>query len=129
VAVSAITEMHRQTGAFVTDGEGLAARGTLVRLLVLPSHRADAIEVLRLLANSLPVEELRLSLMSQYTPEFATDTPYKNLHRRVTRFEYESVVEEALRLGFDGYTQEKKAATAAYTPDFLENCKQNLLET
>ena len=128
VAAAAVAEMHRQTGAFVLDGEGMAQRGTMVRLLVLPSHRADAMAVLRLLAKTVPPEEIRLSLMSQYTPDFALDTPYTSLHRRVTRFEYESVVEEALRLGFDGYCQEKKAASAAYTPNFSERSEENLLE-
>ncbi len=128
VAARAIAEMYRQTGAFVLDKDGMAQKGTMVRLLVLPSHRTDAMAVLRLLAETVPPSKIRLSLMSQYTPEFALDTPYSNLHRRVTRFEYESVREEALRLGFDGYCQEKKAASAAYTPNFLEHCEQNFLE-
>ena len=128
VAARAIAEMYRQTGAFVPDQDGMAQKGTMVRLLVLPSHRADAMAALHLLADAVPPSEIRLSLMSQYTPEFALDTPYSNLHRRVTRFEYESVREEALRLGFDGYCQEKHAASAAYTPNFLEHCEQNFLE-
>lgn len=128
VVEAAIAEMHRQTGAFVLDENGMAKQGTMVRLLVLPSHRADAMDVLRKLADTVPPSEIRLSLMSQYTPEFATDTPYRELHRRVTRFEYESVLEEAARLGFEGYCQEKSAASAAYTPNFLENSEENLLE-
>ncbi len=128
VAARAIAEMHRQTGAFVLDGEGLAQKGTMVRLLVLPSHRADAMAVLRLLAETVPPQEIRLSLMSQYTPEFAADAPYRNLHRRVTRFEYESVMEEAVRLGFEGYGQEKTSASSRYTPDFCETCSQNFWE-
>jgi len=129
VAAAAIAEMHRQTGAFLLDEDGMAQRGTMVRLLVLPSHRADAIEVLRRLAERVPPHEIRLSLMSQYTPEFALDTPYRELHRRVTRFEYESVLAEASRLGFDGYCQQRSAASAAYTPNFSENTEENLLET
>lgn len=129
VAEAAIAEMYRQTGAFVLDDHGMARKGTMVRLLVLPSHRADAMAVLRRLADTVPPSEVRLSLMSQYTPEFATDTPYRELHRRVTRFEYESVLEEAARLGFDGYCQQKSAATVAYTPNFEEACQENLLET
>ncbi len=128
VAERAIAEMHRQTGPVVLDGNGMIVRGTVVRLLVLPSHRADAIAVLHRLAATVPPSEIRLSLMSQYTPEFALDTPYRELHRRVTRFEYESVVEEALRLGFDGYTQERSSATSSYTPSFTDSAAENFLE-
>ena len=127
VAAAAIAEMYRQTGAFAIDENGLAQKGTMVRLLVLPSHRADAMAVLQSLSETVPPSEIRLSLMSQYTPEFATDTPYRELHRRVTRFEYESVLEEAVRLGFDGYCQQKSAASAAYTPNFLEKTEENFL--
>ena len=56
--------------------------------------------------------------MRQYTPDFAADAPYKNLHRRVTDFEYTSVLDEAARLGLVGFSQGKDAATKAYTPDF-----------
>ena len=128
VAVAAIAEMYRQTGAFVLDGEGMVQKGTMVRLLVLPSHRADAMAVLRLLRDAVPPEKIRLSLMSQYTPEFAADAPDRALHRRVTRFEYESVVEEAVRLGFDGYCQQKSSASASYTPNFAEKKEEESLE-
>ena len=118
VAAAAIAEMVRQRGAFRTNEAGLAESGVLVRLLILPGQRADAIEVLRRLARTVSPSDLRLSLMSQYTPAFAMDTPYPNLHRRLTRFEYDSVIREALALGFDGYTQDRSSATSAYTPDF-----------
>ncbi len=42
----------------------------------------------------------------------------KALLRRVTAFEYQSVVDEAVRLGFDGYTQEKESAVKNFTPAF-----------
>jgi len=59
-----------------------------------------------------------LSLMRQYTPDFAPED-VRVLRRRVTTFEYESVLREAISLGYDGYSQEKESASAAYTPDFL----------
>jgi putative pyruvate formate lyase activating enzyme len=62
--------------------------------------------------------DMRLSLMSQYTPDFATDCEFKNLHRRVTTFEYNFVLDEAIRLGFDGYFQDKSSAVKNYTPEF-----------
>ncbi len=120
VASAALLEMHRQTGAPVFDSDGIMRRGMIIRHLVLPGCRKDSIEVVRHLAKLLPVDGFKLSLMRQYTPEFAMNTPYKNLHRRVTDFEYTSVTEEALRLGLNGYTQGKDSATAKFTPNFHE---------
>lgn len=118
VAASALSEMYRQVGPVAFDGEGMMQRGMIVRHLVLPGHRDDSMAVMRRIAEILPAEHIRISVMRQYTPDFAMDTPYKNLHRRVTDFEYASVVAEAERLGLEGYMQGKDAADRAYTPDF-----------
>mgnify|MGYP003301907743 CR=1 FL=1 len=110
--------MYENVGAYTFDENGMMTRGVLVRHLVLPGCRKDSIAVLDRLAEIVPVEDIRLSLMSQYTPEFATDAPFTNLHRRVTTFEYDSVMAHADRLGFVGYMQQRDSATASYTPDF-----------
>ena len=52
-----------------------------------------------------------------YLPEDAVEK-YKKLRRRITSFEYNAVLEESDRLGFDGYSQERTSATKKYTPDF-----------
>ncbi len=117
-ATEAVTEMFRQTGPAAFDREGLMARGLLVRHLVLPGHRADSIAVMRHLAAILPPADIRVSVMRQYTPDFAADCPYQNLHRRVTAFEYDSVLAAADRLGLRGYRQGADAADPAFTPDF-----------
>ena len=118
VASRAIEEMYRQVGAVRFSQDGTIKRGMIVRHLVLPGCRKDSIEVLRRLETLVPVGDIRLSLMSQYTPDFAADAPYPNLHRRLTSFEYSTVLEEAQRLGFDGYSQELSSATKQYTPEF-----------
>ena len=118
VASNAVLTMLRQVGSVQLDDNGIMAKGMIVRHLVLPGCRKDSIAVLNRLAEILPVQDFKLSLMRQYTPEFASECPYPNLHRRVTDFEYQSVVEEAMRLGMDGYTQGKDAATSDYTPHF-----------
>ena len=120
VAVLALTEMLRQTGAPVTDEAGLLRRGTVVRHLVLPGSRADSIAVLGRLAELFGTDAFLLSLMSQYTPDFAMDTPYRQLYRRLTTFEYDSVLDEVRRLGFSGNLQALSSADAGYTPDFEE---------
>ena len=118
IAERAIATMYALAGSAQFDAQGMMTRGVLVRHLVLPGCRKDSIAVLDRLANAVPVCEVRLSLMSQYTPEFAMDAPYANLHRRVTTFEYESVMAHAEKLGFIGYMQQRESATAKYTPEF-----------
>ena len=118
VALAALSEMLRQVGKPRLDGEGMLLGGVIVRHLVLPGHRLDSVAVLQALAERFGSDAFLLSLMSQYTPAFAARAPYKELHRRVTSFEYEAVLAEVERLGFDGYFQSRTSASEAFTPDF-----------
>lgn len=116
-ASAALREMFRQTGKYRIE-EGILRRGVLVRHLVLPGCRHDSMAVLSRIASVVPVDGVLLSLMSQYTPDFAVDAPQKNLHRTLTAFEYDSVLACAQSLGFDGFMQARASASAAYTPEF-----------
>lgn len=120
VAAAALEEMLRQQPQEQFGKDGLLRKGVLVRHLVLPSCRKDSIALLSALANRFGSNAFLLSLMNQYTPDFAADAPYPELHRRVTTFEYNSVLEHAVHLGFDGYFQGRSAADKAYTPDFAQ---------
>lgn len=120
VALAALHEMLNQTGKPIFDNTGLLTRGTIVRHLVLPACREDSMNLLSNLSEQFGNNAFLLSLMSQYTPDFAKHTPYPNLHRRLTAFEYDSVLAHARRLGFDGYFQARSSATNAYTPNFQE---------
>ncbi len=116
VAVAAIKEMYRQVGR-AEFSDGLMKKGMIIRHLVLPGCRRDSTDVLRVIAESLPIEDIRISIMRQYTPEFAP-TGIDSLSRKVTSFEYDFVLSEAEKYGFDGYFQDKTSATSNYTPDF-----------
>lgn len=118
VAERAIAEMFRQRGAARFGEDGLMKSGVMVRHLVLPGGRHDSVAVLERLARLLPPSDIRLSLMSQYTPDFVDREKYPELNRRVTTFEYDFVLKRAIALGFDGYFQSRDSATAAFTPDF-----------
>ncbi len=121
VATAALGEMLRQTEKPQFDGGGMLLRGTIVRHLVLPGHRADSIAVLKHIAENFGADSILLSLMSQYTPDFYAeggDCRHKNLCRRVTKFEYDSVMKVADSLGFEGYFQGVDSASKKYTPDF-----------
>lgn len=120
VATEAIQTMYAQVGPVTFDADGLMTRGLLVRHLVLPGYRKESIAVMEHLAALLPLEKVRISVMSQYTPEFAMSAPQKSLHRRLTDFEYQSVLEACDRLGIQGYRQGRASATSSYTPDFTE---------
>ena len=73
--------------------------------------------VIKDIAKSFDVSSFKLSLMSQYTPDFC-DESVKELRRRVTSFEYQSVLDCAISLGYDGYFQDKESASKEYTPNF-----------
>ena len=119
VAVRAISEMLHQVGdARLYSDEGILLRGIIVRHLILPGCRADSFDLLEALAKRFGTDAFLLSLMGQYTPEFAEDAPYPNLHRRLTTFEYQSVQNLANDLGFDGFSQDLTSATSKYTPEF-----------
>lgn len=119
IAAKAIRRMYEHAGAFTTDKEGICTSGVLVRHLLLPGLRKDSVAVLDRLSEIVPPQDVRLSLMWQYTPEFLPEgAEFDPLRRRVTTFEYESVKKHAVSLGFTGFEQDRSAATKAYTPDF-----------
>ena len=120
IAAKSLVKMYETAGQCMFDDSGMMTRGVIVRHLILPGHRADSIAVLQKIAEILPVENIRLSLMAQYTPEFLEDSSdrYKKIRRRITSFEYNAVLDESERLGFDGWSQERTSATKKYTPDF-----------
>ncbi len=120
-ATAALLEMYRQVGEARFDADGMMISGIMVRHLVLPACRKDSIAVLEHLAKILPVEQIKLSLMRQYTPHFAPANAPKNLHRSLTSFEYDAVMRRAFELGFDGFFQQKESADPAFTPDFTEH--------
>ena len=128
VSLSSLKEMLRQVGSpKYFDGDSAKLRsGVILRHLILPSHRQDSIDVLELVAKEVGAENVILSLMGQYTPDFYVEfekengarEDCKNLRRRITSFEYNSVLDAANRLGFSGYMQDISSSSAKYTPDF-----------
>jgi putative pyruvate formate lyase activating enzyme len=109
VARVALAEMWRRTGPLRTDGDGIAVRGTICRILVLPGRAAEAVDSLRWIAATLGTE-VAVSVMSQYTPAYRA-VGRAGWSRRVTREEYGQVSAEAERLGFtQGWIQDFEQA-------------------
>lgn len=117
-AKEALREMVSQTGEFrIEEESGLMTRGVLVRHLVLPGHVRESREVIRYLHDTYG-NRILLSIMNQYTP-MPQVRDHKHLGRRVTKREYEKVVDYALELGVEyGYIQEGEAALESFIPEF-----------
>ena len=117
VAWDALAAMVAQVGAVQFAADGQLMRGVLVRHLVLPGHRHESIALVRRLWTAFG-DAVQLSLMRQYTPLYRA-AEFPPLHRRLTTFEYESVVAAARELGMERvYVQGAEAVGAQYVPDF-----------
>lgn len=115
---AAVEEMVNQTGSPVFDEEtGLMKRGVIVRHLVLPGHVKNSKAVIRYLYETYG-NRIMLSIMNQYTPmPQVKEDPL--LGRKVTRREYDRVVDYALELGVEcGFIQEEEAAIESFIPEF-----------
>ena len=116
VAAQALREMFRQGGPVRFDENGMLQSGMVVRHLVLPGAHKDSLRLLNWLADNFSPEDIRLSLMSQYTPP--AGIAIRELQRPIFTYEYRKACERAEELGFLGYTQQRSSADAAYTPPF-----------
>ena len=117
VALKAIKAMTKCAKNAEFSPDGMMKRGVIVRHLVLPGGRHDSVTALKALKETVGSENIILSLMSQYTPDFYSGE-YKALRRRTTTFEYEYVRNCALEMGFSGFGQDRQSSVAAYTPEF-----------
>ena len=117
VAQRALKEMLYQKGAGLpTDEDDVAYRGMIVRHLVLPGQVENSLRVLDWMAEELSTN-LRISLMSQYTPLKGVALP-DELNRTITEEEYRRVVDHFYEVGFhNGWVQEF-ASQDNYTPSF-----------
>lgn len=113
----ALTTMFSQVGFLEEDPEsGLARKGMLVRILVLPGGLAGVKTSLVWLAERFS-PTVAVSLMAQYAPlHLAVGRP--PLDRRLLRFEYEEAVETAKALGFENLWVQDLASSEVGIPDF-----------
>ena len=114
-ARKAIYEMVHQVGKPIFDEQGMMKKGVIVRILLLPGHVAEAKLSLKYLIDSYG-DDIYVSLMNQYTPMPDMKPP---LNRRVTREEYEQLIEYAEKIGLkNGFTQEFGTAEESFIPPF-----------
>ncbi len=96
-AAESITEMHRQVGELVTDENGVALRGLMIRHLVLPGNISGTDKFVRFVAEKL-TPSTYVNIMAQYRPEHkAPGIP--ELSRRITSAEYQQAARWAREAG------------------------------
>lgn len=122
-AKAAIAEMFRQVKTPVFDDRGIMQKGVIVRHLLLPLGVNNAKKIVSYLHETYG-DSIYISLMNQYTP---LDTPsmakvrdkYPELFRRVTKREYERLLDHVLSLNIvNAYFQEGDTAKESFIPDF-----------
>jgi putative pyruvate formate lyase activating enzyme len=101
----AIREMYRQVGNLVTDEEGLAKKGLLIRHLILPFDLAGSKKTFRFIKEEISALAY-VSLMGQYFPSFKAKEDV-SIERKITHEEYEQAKESFFESGLTlGWMQE-----------------------
>lgn len=137
VAKEVIAEMVRQTGKpeFMymqpedkmsdearakvdpIEAGALMKHGTIVRHLLLPGYTEDSKAVIRYLYQTYG-DSIYISIMNQFTPLTGLDK-YPELKRKVTKKEYDTVVDYAIQLGVAcGFIQDGDTAKESFIPEF-----------
>jgi len=99
-----VKEMARQTGKLKLSPAGIALRGIIIRLLILPNGISGTEATMDFIANEIGPDTY-LSVMSQYYPAYMANRS-QDLARRITLHEYDSIMQklEALSLS-NGWVQ------------------------
>lgn len=96
------------------DENGLMKSGTIVRHLVLPQGVSDSKKILDWFVNIK--DKCYINIMSQYTP-FGEIHNFPELQRKVTKREYDNVVDYAISLGINkAFYQDQQSADTSYIP-------------
>jgi putative pyruvate formate lyase activating enzyme len=86
VTMKAILEMNRQVGKLLTDEDGDALRGLIIRHRVMPNGVAGSEKFVRWVAENLP-KDTYVNIMAQYHPEYKA-FDYPEISRPITREEF-----------------------------------------
>lgn len=112
-ASKAVTFMAEKPLTF--DENGLMKSGTIVRHLVLPTCVSDSKRVIDFFAENLK-DKAYFNLMSQYTP-MGEIKEFPELSRRITKREYDSVIDYAISKGIEKmFYQKRISANKDYIP-------------
>jgi putative pyruvate formate lyase activating enzyme len=115
-----LIEMYRQVGGLKTDDNGIALRGLMVRLLILPDNVNEIKGSLDFIKYELSTD-VYISIMAQYKPLYKA-LNHPEINRLINYDEYTKIVHYAEKLGFysgaiqefEEHAQEKDL----FMPDF-----------
>jgi putative pyruvate formate lyase activating enzyme len=117
-----VKEMYRQAGGLKLSKEGIAVKGLLIRLLVMPENIGGIKNTLDFIKNELSTD-VYLSIMAQYHPVYKASR-YPELNRMITAKEYLDIVRYAEKKGFNyGWTQDTLSPDSEedlFMPDFKD---------
>ncbi|MBL7156781.1 MAG: radical SAM protein [Candidatus Omnitrophica bacterium] len=99
-----IKEMFRQKGLLRVDKNGVAEKGVIVRLLILPNSVSGTVQTLKFLKKEVS-KDIYLSVMSQYYPTYLAGN-FPEIQRRINQKEYREVIDAIEKFGFtNGWIQ------------------------
>jgi putative pyruvate formate lyase activating enzyme len=101
----AVKEMYRQVGNLMSDEQGIAKRGLIIRHLILPYDLAGSEETFRFIKEEISPDTY-VSLMGQYFPSFKAGECV-SISRKITPPEFEAAMESFFESGLSrGWMQE-----------------------
>lgn len=118
VAQAALKEMLRQVG-HLKEENGIAQRGLMVRLLVMPGNVNRIDKVMKWIYDNLGPETY-ISLMGQYYPTYRS-VAFPEINRSITEEEYEAIVKVLTDLGFKNGFIQKVGSNEDWTPKFVKS--------
>ena len=93
-----VKEMNRQVGVLEAE-RGIASKGLIIRLLILPGGISGTTDTLEFIARSIG-KETYLSVMSQYYPAHKA-VSCRELDHRINKRDYDAVTRRMDELGLD----------------------------
>lgn len=96
MCTESLKEMHRQTGDLATES-GIAARGLIIRHLVLPGGLGGTEKVMKFIAGELSKDSY-VNIMFQYRPQYNAQI-YSELRRPPMRREFNEAIKTAREAG------------------------------
>ena len=113
VAKQAIIEMNRQVGEHITDDEGIALRGLMIRHLVMPNRVAGTEKFIKWVADNLP-RSTYVNIMSQYRVEYKA-YEYPKIARGITVRKFMEAMEWAEQYGLTNLDPKSVAIKKFYS--------------
>ena len=103
---SAVKEMYSQVGNLITDDQGLAISGLIIRHMVLPASVSGSEKIFEFISQEVS-DQVWVSLMDQYFPAYRAHN-FQNLKRKTTPQEFQKAEKAFFNSGLtNGWTQEK----------------------